>query len=53
VHARLDDGLASSLHRESLRDRREDFIVRQRQGRDVERVKRPKSGHSDVDAKCQ
>jgi hypothetical protein len=27
VHARLDDGLAASLRREVLLDRREDFIV--------------------------
>ena len=38
VHARLDDGLAASLRRETLLDRREDFIVRQRQGGDVEGV---------------
>ena len=38
VHARLDDGLAASLRRETLLDRREDLIVGSRQGGDVEGV---------------
>ena len=38
MHARLDDGLAASLRRETLLDRGDDLIVRQRQRLDVERV---------------
>jgi hypothetical protein len=38
MHARLDDGLAAALRRESGLDRRDDLAVGQRERRDVGRV---------------
>jgi hypothetical protein len=43
VHPRLDDGLAASLGRQALLDRRKDLVVRKRECLDVEQCRKSPS----------